>query len=213
MPDITDIEFRNTLEEAIKKCRVTKALKRTPAIYFIAEYLHVRPRQLYKWLGNETSPHDRDTKHDLLKEFIRKSDSLGAMTLPSLPPESEPTVRYSVNSVPVAENLTIPILPTIPFKGLAHVSKEEFRGEVSIPRWMIAGGAQDYYALELRGSVMDSQAGDLAIIKRQGDICHTDWVVVGETHGYSFVRLSDLVANKDRFTISGVVAAIFHKIR
>lgn len=205
---VTDLEFKSALETAIKKCCIAKGLKKTPAVEFLADALHVGKRRIYSWLGDDTSPHRRDQKYKDIQEFIRQCDSSEIRPREMAPVQPAP-VHYSVNSAPLPNNITIPILANIPMPSL----KEDQIGEISVPLCMVPGFRQDYYALELRATAMDFPAGDLAIVKRQADVGHSDWVVVGAAHGYTFMRLNDLILNKERFSIHGVVAAIFHKVR
>lgn len=209
---VTDDQFKSALETAIKKCRIAKGLKRTPAVDYLAHAIKVGKRRIYLWLSdNGVSPHRRNDIYKDVQEFIRQCDVESPPV--DVAPVRPAPVSYTVNSISVVENLAIPILQSIPFNGLENVLKEDLRGEVSFPRWMMPGSQQDYYALELKAPSMNFQVGDLAIVKRRAEISRNDWVVIGENHGYTFMQLSDLVANKDRFTISGVVTAVFHRMR
>ena len=211
---ITSEEFTAALKAALAVYVKSQKGKKTNAKNALSIALGLRhSRTIYKWLKKETLPHEADRLYPILKNIIGGNGAAQELKVIESPQvvvsEFAPAPTYSVSQT----NLIIPILPNIPYKGLDHLVKEDQRGEVSIPRWLIGGSSPDYYALELKGPSMDSQAGDLAIIKRPAELSPKDYVVVGESHGYSFMRLADLVANKDRFTISGVVTAIFHKFR
>ena len=73
-------EFKKTLEKTIGILVTVKKLEKTSSVNFIAQALHVKPRQVFRWLGNNANaPHDLETKHEILQRLINDS------TMPLIP--------------------------------------------------------------------------------------------------------------------------------
>ena len=83
--------FKKTLEEALDILSSVKRLEKTSSVSLIASALHVKSRQVFRWLGDDANaPHDLDTKYQALQQLIVDCKNEGIGTSNHFPVPTKP---------------------------------------------------------------------------------------------------------------------------
>lgn len=99
------LEFKKTLEEAVEILTNVKRLEKTPSVNFIASSLRVKPRQVFRWLGNDAhAPHDLENKSKALTELIAQCKNGDFISSPKSSATIPVTMIISKDSIKISQD-------------------------------------------------------------------------------------------------------------